>query len=54
MAINLFSLDKPEATLIRPQIQPVSYRLNTDKIKENWGQMKNESKNLRQIGAEAV
>lgn len=49
MAINLFSLDKPEATLIT-----VSYRLNTDKIKENWGQMKNESKNLRQIGAEAV
>lgn len=54
MAINLFSLDKPEATLVRPQIQPASYRLNTNIIKENWEQIKSESKNLGQISTEGV
>lgn len=54
MAINLFTLDKPEATLVRAPIQPVSHRLNTDKIKENWEQLKSESKDLVQISREAA
>lgn len=54
MAIDLFSLDKQEATLIRPQIQPKTYRLNTDKIKENWEELKSQSKCLGQISKEAA
>lgn len=54
MAINLFSLDKPETTLVRQPIQPLSYKLNADKIKENWEQIKSESKNLGQISTEGV
>ena len=47
-------MDKPEATLVRAQIQPVSHRLNTDKIKENWEQLKSESKDLVQISRETA
>lgn len=54
MAIDLFSLDKQEATLVRPQIQPQSYRLNTDKIKENWEQLKSQSKDLVQVSNKAA
>ncbi len=54
MAINLFSLNKPEAALVRPQIQPASYRLNADSIKENWGQIKTESKKLGEISKDGV
>ncbi len=54
MAIDLFSLDKPEATLVRPQIQPQSYRLNTDKIKENWEELKSQSKDLVQVSNQAA
>ena len=46
MAINLRSLNLPEATLIKPEKTPVSYRLNTDKIKENWDEIKADSKCL--------
>lgn len=54
MAINLFSLNCTEVTtLVRPQIQPASYRLDTNKIKENWEQIKSESKNLIQVSKEA-
>lgn len=54
MAINLFALNCTEVTTLeRPQTQPVSYRLNTDKIKENWEQIKSESMNLVQISKEA-
>ncbi len=53
MAIDLVSLNKPEATLVRPQTQPITCRLNTDKIKENWEQLKSESKDLVLISREA-
>ena len=54
MAINLLTLNCTEVTtLVRPQVQPVSYRLDTKKIKENWEQIKSDSKNLVQISKEA-
>lgn len=54
MAINLFSLNCTEVTtLVRPQTQPAAYRLNADKIKENWEKIKSESKDLVQISKEA-
>lgn len=53
MAIDLFSLNKPEANLVRPQLQPIARRLNTEKIKENWEQLEAESKDLVLISKEA-
>ena len=55
MAINLHSLNLPEATLVKPEKTPVSYRLNTDKIKENWDEIKaDSSKCLGTISLEGV
>lgn len=54
MAINLRTLNATEmVTLARPEIQPVSYRLDTDKIKENWDEIKKNSMDLVQISKEA-
>lgn len=53
MAVNLFTLNCTEVTtLVRPQIQPTSYRLDQDKIKENWDQIKSQSMGLVQISKE--
>lgn len=50
MAINLSTLNLSEAVLVRPtNIQPVSYRLNQDKIKENWETLKAQSKPLLKV-----
>lgn len=54
MAINLRSLNLPEATLIKPEKTPLSYRLNTDKIKENWDEIKADSKCLGHISLEGA
>lgn len=54
MAINLLSLNCSEATLVRPENQPAVYRLNADKMKENWEQLKSESKDLIQISRESA
>lgn len=54
MAVNLFALNCTEiTTLVRPQIQPTSYRLDQEKIKANWDQIKNQSMDLVQISKEA-
>ena len=54
MAINLRSLNLPEATLIRPEKALVSSRLNTDRIKENWDEIKANSKSLGYISLEGA
>lgn len=54
MSINLFALNASEATLVRQPIKPVSYRLNTDRIKENREQLKSESKDMIQISNESL
>lgn len=52
-SILLFSLNKPETILVRPQTQPIVRRLNTEKFKENWEQLKAESTDLVLISKEA-
>lgn len=52
MAINLSSLNMSGATLVRPDVKPVSYRLNTSAIKENWNEIKSQSKDLLQVSGQ--
>jgi len=54
MAIDLYSLNASEAVLTRPEAKPVSYRLNTDKLKENWENIKNDSKDLMQVSQNII
>lgn len=50
MAIDLRTLNTTEVILpTRTEVKPVSYRLDTAKLKENWEEIKNDSKNLMQI-----
>lgn len=50
MAINLMALNAKEiTTFTRSQIEPATYRLNTDKIKENWDKLKANSQDLVEI-----
>lgn len=54
MAINLYVHNMSEATLVRQPIGQQTYRLNLDKVKANWEQLKSESKNMVEISPEAV
>lgn len=55
MAINLYTLHAKElVSLTRTSTQSASYRLNTDKITENWEQIKSDSRNMIQISQESA
>ena len=49
MAINLYALTVPAAVLGKPDNKPAAYRVNKDKLKENWETIKNDSKDLIQV-----
>lgn len=51
--MNLYGLNKPEATIVRQKIQPSTLRLDLDTVKTNWEQIKSESKDLVMISGEA-
>lgn len=54
MAINLYMHNMSEATLVRQPISKQNVRLNLDKVKANWEQLKSESKPMVEISPEAV
>lgn len=52
MAISLFGWNAVELTaedLLRPEAKPETYRVDKDKFKNNWENIKNDSKNLLQV-----
>lgn len=53
MSIDLFSLNKPEATITRQILQPSALRLDLDTVKTNWERIKSESKDLVMFSGEA-
>ncbi len=55
MAIQLSGLNATEITsLSRPQVKQTSYRLNADKIKNDWEKLKSEGKDMIQISKESA